>query len=695
MDTQPGNGTDVYAAVARRLDVMESVPRRRDGLRSALHDTGLVLNNPERRTYAQLGPEDAWLWKQMDGSRSIRDLMVVYFQQYRSLAPGRVLNLVAMLGARGLLATDPVDVWAAVAAAVRPARARWRTKLWGIVSGRTALRAPHADRAFGRVYRAVGRLVFARPVLWLSLALTLAGGAAFVYGWLSGRATPTTRLTSVGAVMVAAYAIQFVILAAHELAHGVECKHRGCHVIGFGLTLFYGIPCLFVDTTDAWMADRRGRILVSWAGPYSGFILSGALALVALFLGPPWGPALFQVVFLLNFTAAFNLLPFVEMDGYYMLVDWLGIPMLRARSMGFLRRGLLPRWRSRTPLTRLETVYLWYGVAAVGTSIVFTVWGLQFWYGQARQLLGPVWAGGAGARVVILLIGLLLLLPLLYNFARRAAVGRHARRVTHWLLERRPSRLFDARLLVRCGIVPDGDERAAREMAARMRRASYRPGALVVREGAPGREFFVIRRGAAAVVKGPDEAEVARLGAADYFGELALVEHAPRSASVRALTRLDVLVMGKGDFDRLAAEHVELSASVDRMLTADELARFPALSHLAPAQLRELRPHLAREPVAAGAIIFSQGDPGDRFYLIEEGQVDVVRDGERVLLLGPGGSFGETALLDARPRNATVRAMTPATLYSMDRSGFDAFVRAVVTRGGETGWTAGSAAAQP
>jgi CRP-like cAMP-binding protein len=336
---------------------------------------------------------------------------------------------------------------------------------------------------------------------------------------------------------------------------------------------------------------------------------------------------------------------------------------------------------------------VWYGVAAVVSTIVFTVWGVQFWYRQARRFIGPGWEQTTAGRLALVAIGALLLMPLLQHFASRAALRRRARGVTRWVRRRLPSTAADARLLVGTGVVAAGDEKAAPAMLEVMRRRSYRAGSLVVQEGDPGSEFFVIRRGEASVFAGAGERELRRLTSGDYFGELALVAHAPRSASVRALTRLDLLAMRKGDFDRLVAEHVQLTAAVDRMAAADSLGRFPALAHLASAQLQELRTHLTSTAVAPGEAVFHEGDAGDRFYLVSEGQVDVTRGERRLAVLGPGESFGETALLDDRPRNATVRAMTPATLYSMDRSGFDAFVRAVVKRRGDITWTAGSAGA--
>jgi len=685
---------DVYGLVARRLDVMQSRPCRRQGLRSALREDGLILNNPSLRTYALLEPEDTWLWERMDGSHAVGDLLVAYFQEFRSLAPARVLQLVAMLKSRGMLADDPINVWASVAERLRSRWLRGLGSALGVATGRIPLRLRKADGLFGWLSRFVGRVVYPRPVRWLFLAVAVAGGAAFAFELASGRFGSAAVAAPLWEVVLIVYGMELAIMAAHELAHGMECKHRDCRVNAFGVTLFYGVPCAFVDTTDVWMSDRRGRIATSWAGPYSELVLSGALALTVLFLGSLWQAILFQVVFLNFFTAVFNLLPVVELDGYYMLVDWLRIPKLRARSFAFLRRGLLPRWRSKKPLSRLEVIYVWYGVASVIGTVVFSFLGLMYWYSRAERLFGPVWGRDVAGRLAIVAYVALLLLPLLHHFAKGAALGRQARRATRWFRQRLPSAASDARLLMETGIVADGDERAAQEMLGLMQRRSYRGGALVMQEGQPGAEFFVIRRGEAVVIKGAEEAEVARLATGDYFGELALVEHAPRAASVRALTRLAVLVMRKGDFDRLIADHVQPTAAVDRMIAADRLARFPALSHLAPGQLQELEGHMARTAVASGDVIFREGEPGDRFYLIDEGQVDVARGQERLAILGPRESFGETALLDDRPRNATVRAMTPVTVYTMDRFGFDAFVRAVVTRRRGVDWTAGSASAQ-
>jgi hypothetical protein len=74
--------------------------------------------------------------------------------------------------------------------------------------------------------------------------------------------------------------------------------------------------------------------------------------------------------------------------------------------------------------------------------------------------------------------------------------------------------------------------------------------------------------------------------------------------------------------------------------------------------------------VAAGEDVFRQGDPGDRFYVIEEGDADIVGDGRVVSTLGPGECFGEIALLRDTPRTASVRARTTLRLSSLGRAEF-------------------------
>ena len=80
--------------------------------------------------------------------------------------------------------------------------------------------------------------------------------------------------------------------------------------------------------------------------------------------------------------------------------------------------------------------------------------------------------------------------------------------------------------------------------------------------------------------------------------------------------------------------------------------------------------HVGHANVAAGDEVFHQGDSGDRFYVIGDGEAEVIGDGRLIRTMGPGDAFGEIALLHDMPRTATVRARTPLTLYTLDRRHF-------------------------
>jgi hypothetical protein len=121
----------------------------------------------------------------------------------------------------------------------------------------------------------------------------------------------------------------------------------------------------------------------------------------------------------------------------------------------------------------------------------------------------------------------------------------------------------------------------------------------------------------------------------------------------------------------------------DAVVPERELALLRAIPIFAPLPAPTLE-RLARalEPVAlpAGSLVFKQGEPGDRFYVVAEGRVTVELDGKPARELGPGDFFGEIALLRDIPRTATVRAATSVSLYALGR---DEFIP-VVTGHGES-----------
>jgi ATP-binding cassette, subfamily B, bacterial len=107
-----------------------------------------------------------------------------------------------------------------------------------------------------------------------------------------------------------------------------------------------------------------------------------------------------------------------------------------------------------------------------------------------------------------------------------------------------------------------------------------------------------------------------------------------------------------------------------------ELSRVGLLASLPGERLNALAARMEREQLAPGAAAVSQGEPGERFYVVLSGLLNVSqaeRGGRSVLR--PGDYFGEVSLAMGIPRTATVRAMTPAVVASCDRETFDELLR--------------------
>ena len=134
-----------------------------------------------------------------------------------------------------------------------------------------------------------------------------------------------------------------------------------------------------------------------------------------------------------------------------------------------------------------------------------------------------------------------------------------------------------------------------------------------------------------------------------------------------ALTPLLVVLTWRR-LSRLDAEATAPTREVDL------LREVPMLRPLAPATLEQLAASAATVRFAAGEEIFRQGDHGDRFYVVADGAVDVVSDGEHLATAERGGYFGEIAVLRDVPRTATVRAKTDVELLALDRDEFLAAV---------------------
>jgi len=104
------------------------------------------------------------------------------------------------------------------------------------------------------------------------------------------------------------------------------------------------------------------------------------------------------------------------------------------------------------------------------------------------------------------------------------------------------------------------------------------------------------------------------------------------------------------------------------------LARVPIFANCTPSEIEAIVAVAQESAFQEGQIIVTQGTPGQAFYLILSGRVEIIRDAQSLGAFGPGDFFGEMSLLDQAPRSATIKALEPTLCMMLSSWDFKALL---------------------
>jgi CRP-like cAMP-binding protein len=167
---------------------------------------------------------------------------------------------------------------------------------------------------------------------------------------------------------------------------------------------------------------------------------------------------------------------------------------------------------------------------------------------------------------------------------------------------------FVERHLRRMSLLEDLSSKQLGDVSARLRPVKYRSGEVILTQGMPGDVMYLVEWGRVEVLSKKDSRSrvLAVLGEGDFFGEMALLTGNPRSATVRAVTDVDLLALYESDFDELVLKYPTLAVALGQVLSqrlnqadehlAGELGGVAAGARVAPAQVRP-KPRAGREVV--------------------------------------------------------------------------------------------------
>jgi hypothetical protein len=324
-----------------------------------------VVKDPRTGAYYHVGEEEHFLLTQLRDGRGAAAVCAAFAERFgEPLTAEELDDFLETARGQGLLVPE--------GAAAPPPEGRLAPPPWlrgSLLFWRVRLFDP--DRLFGRLAPALG-FFWSRGFVAVS-AGCIAAAAALV--WLNRREVADQFLDSlhwrtgllVGLTVAA-------VIALHESAHGLTCKHYGGEVREVGFLMLLLMPCFYCNVSDAWLFRQKSRRLwVTLAGGYFELFV-WALAVFTWRLTRP-GPLVHEVAFVVltscGVRTLFNFNPLVKLDGYYLLSDWAEIPNLQQRSAGYVAahaRRLL--WGGEPPDPEPHGRFLvGYGLASLAYSL--------------------------------------------------------------------------------------------------------------------------------------------------------------------------------------------------------------------------------------------------------------------------------------------------------------------------------------
>lgn len=291
----------------------------------------VILKNAATYEYYQLSNEGWLIWQQINGVRTIKEIIMVLMTQYHIFSPTMVNDLICDLVHSGFvelngyrfIQDDKLPIWISV-----------MDKIKMVMEYEKPF--PHVDHWINKIYQKYVKVFYTVPSYIAMLLISIIGLISFaIFSHHEVQLLPHTSHLIFMIILVDIAGIISVPL--HELAHAFTTKHFKREVIHFGIGWYWIGPMAFTDTSDMWLSTKWPRIWVNLAGVCVDFVVAGIFALMAILI-PSQSIALFCWLFsiYIYLSIYYNLYPLIELDGYYVLMDLFSRPHLREDAVQWL-----------------------------------------------------------------------------------------------------------------------------------------------------------------------------------------------------------------------------------------------------------------------------------------------------------------------------------------------------------------------
>lgn len=348
-----------------------------------------ILKNENEGDYQYVSTQALFVWNRLDGNHTLQDIALDFYKQYHQIAIDEISNLLIQFIQSGFINAPREKNYL---------NKKEMTSYEHVLSRVRRIMEAHiifrnANAWLSRLYEKIGFIFYNKFSFLMMSLISIFGFVAFFI--FTPQASKTLYMTPYAWLLIVLQSpLLLLIVPLHELAHALTTKYYGRQVRAFGVGWFWIGPMAFTDTSDMWLSERKPRLVVTLSGLFINIVIAGLFAMLA-WVVPNATFALFLWMFALtNYLAAWaNLDPLLELDGYYLLMDYFDKPNLRAHALvwfiekkGF-RKQYIPEivyWMSCVAFV-VVTALLTFAVqhlilnhvlpAQIGT---FEVWHLQW-----------------------------------------------------------------------------------------------------------------------------------------------------------------------------------------------------------------------------------------------------------------------------------------------------------------------------
>ncbi len=608
-----------------------------------------VLRRADIGRYATVPSSEWGTLSRLDGKRKVGDLMQERLQQGKGFGLLGLVRRIMDLQAKGFLIPESERVLS--------------DRKFGLLT--LGLRLPLPNK--------VSRVETIWP--WIG-ALTLSALSAILL--VITETIPTTNISD--GMFLAIWGSVVLTLSLRSILSTIALAQAGTRPWRIGVAWAWWVPFLFVDTRDVQVSGRMARIVLA----LSEFL--SAPLIMAIVLGGYRSRLLPPDIFIGAMAGALITLwwilrPFGNGPLMELTRVLTGKELIWQDARAYLSSRLWKRAFERGDLFPSEGIF-------IALALVYPIWGYcgLVLFGQAlgKGLIPALSTvlnhGGESSIGAFILLGT-------FFIGVAIAVGGAMIGGLWWMMRvwrsRRPVKLtspppteLDAitQTLAEVPFFAPLPQETLGIIAADSKLMRLSPHSFAVNQDTIGDQFFIIKKGKMAVLRQYEsgrEEQVAALSSGDTFGEMALLMNSPRTASVKALTSVDLISITRSAFEKaVVASGMKREDVTVWLRLSQQLRHSPLFAEMSANEVAYFLKRSQRLPVGPGDVLIQEGDVGNFFYIILSGKFEVHRKGEKIGTLTTGDFVGEIALLAPTPRTATVTAVTHSQVLELSRHAF-------------------------